>query len=81
MVAVAVKGSSGELPWAHHLVHGRAVAADDVAALRDLPPELPVLVILRAPPSPALRALATAIDPDGRFVLLPAGDLVRHLGG
>ncbi|QYG95235.1 hypothetical protein HC251_24255 [Iamia sp. SCSIO 61187] len=80
-VVVAVRGSSGELPWVHHIVHGRAVTADDVASLRRLPPDLPVLVILRGPPSPALRALATDVDEDGRFLLVPAGDLLRHLGG
>ena len=78
-VAVAVYGATGELPWADHLVHGRAVVADDVAALQRLPPTLPVLVVLRGPASPALRAIATARN--RRFALVPAGALARHLGG
>jgi hypothetical protein len=78
-VVVAVHGAPGELPWADHLLHGRAVAADDVAALRRLPPELPVLVVLRGPASPALQAIALARN--RRFALVPAGALARHLGG
>lgn len=76
-VAVAVMGATGELPWAEHLVHGRAVLADDLPALRRLPPRLPVLVVLRAPASPALREIAIAGN--RRFVLVRAGALVRHL--
>ena len=77
-VAVAVYGATGELPWADHLVHGRAVVADDVTALRRLPPDLPVLVVLRAPPSPALQGIAIAWN--RRFALVPAAALARHLG-
>jgi hypothetical protein len=78
-VTVAVYGATGELPWADHLVHGRAVVADDVAAVRRLPAALPVLVVLGGPPSPALQAIALAWN--RRFVLVPAGALARHLGG
>lgn len=76
-VAVAVMGATGELPWAEHLVHGRAVLADDLPALRRLPLRLPVLVVLRGPASPALREIAIAGN--RRFVLVRAGALVRHL--
>jgi hypothetical protein len=76
-VAVAVMGATGELPWAEHLVHGRAVLADDLPALRRVPPRLPVLVVLRGPASPALREIAIAGN--RRFVLVRAGALVRHL--
>ena len=77
-VAVAVYGATGELPWADHLVHGRAVVADDVAALRRLPADLPVLVVLRAPPSAALQAIAIVWN--RRFALVGARALARHLG-
>ncbi len=77
--AMAVYGAPGELPWADIATRGRAVQADDVAALRQLPPDLPVLVVLRRPPSPALRQRATASN--DRFVLLPASDLLDHLDG
>jgi hypothetical protein len=78
-VTVAVYGAAGELPWAAHLVHGRAVEVDDVADLRRLPPRLPVLVVLRAPASPRLRTIAIARN--RHFVLVLARELVRHLGG
>lgn len=78
-VAVAVHGAHGDLRWADHLLHGRAVAADDLPALRRLPPELPVLVVLGGPPSPHLRAVA--ITHNRRFALVPASALVEHLGG
>jgi len=77
--AVAVYGAPGELPWADINTRGRAVPVDDVDALRQLPPDLPVLVVLRGPPSAALRARATASN--DRFVLLPASALIAHLEG
>ncbi len=76
---VAVYGSPGELPWADHLVHGRAVPVDDLDDLRALPPDLPVLVILRGPPSARLRSIWLAGN--DRFALVPAAALVTHLGG
>ncbi|HEX7134727.1 MAG TPA: glycosyltransferase family 39 protein [Iamia sp.] len=78
-VALAVYGSPGELPWAEIAVHGRAVAVDDPADLGALPPDLPVLVILRGPPSPQLREVARIAD--DRFALLPAEALRQHLDG
>jgi len=47
--------------------------------LAELPPSLPVLVILSGEPSPALRDRADVVTE--RFAVLPAGDLVEHLGG
>lgn len=76
---VAVYRSPGELPWADHLVHGRARRADDLDDLRDLPPDLPVLVILRRPPSPQLRDIW--VTGNDRFALVEAADLVAHFGG
>ena len=46
-VALAVYGAPGELPLADHLVHGRAVVADDAAALRRLPPARRAAVVDR----------------------------------
>lgn len=76
---LAVHGSPGELPWADIATHGHAVRVDDLAELRRLPPDLPVLVVLHQPASPALQA--RAVDRTAGFVLLPAGELVDHLEG
>ncbi len=75
-VAIAVHDLPGTLPWADYAVDGRSVHADDAAALRALPPDLPVLVVLRGA-SAELRELATAVD--GAYALVPAGVLAQHV--
>jgi hypothetical protein len=76
--AIAVYDQPGTLPWADYAVDGHAVHADDVDDLRALPPDLPVLVVLGGPASPALRSQAFAFN--DRFALVPAGALADHLG-
>lgn len=77
-VAVGVRGDPGTSPWAEHAVRGRAVPADRPSEVRRLAPDLPVVVILAAPPSDALRAAAIGIE--GRFALVRADDLAEILG-
>jgi 4-amino-4-deoxy-L-arabinose transferase-like glycosyltransferase len=76
--AIAVYDQPGTLPWADYAVGGLAVHADDVDDLRALPPDLPVLVVLGGPASPALQSRAIAVN--DRFALVPAAALADHLG-
>jgi len=75
--AIAVYDQPGTLPWADYAVDGLAVHADDVDDLRALPPDLPVLVVLGGPASPALQSRAIAVN--DRFALVPAAALADHL--
>jgi hypothetical protein len=75
--AIAVHDQPGTLPWADYAVDGVAVHADDVEDLRALPPDLPVLVVLGGPASPALQERALVFN--DRFVLVPAASLADHL--
>ncbi|HMJ74573.1 MAG TPA: glycosyltransferase family 39 protein [Iamia sp.] len=75
--AIAVYDQPGTLPWADYAVDGLAVHADDVDELRALPPDLPVLVVLGGPASPALKSRAIAVN--DRFALVPAAALADHL--
>lgn len=76
-VAIGVRGDPGSSPWAEYAVDGRAARADSPAEVRRLAPDLPVVVVLAGPPSPALRHVAIAIE--GRFALVRADDLAELL--
>lgn len=77
-VAIGVRGDPGTSPWAEYAVDGRAARADSPAEIRRLEPDLPVIVVLAAPPSPALREVALGIE--GRFALVRADELAELLG-
>lgn len=76
---LAVYGSPGTVPWADYATHGRVERADTPDALRRLPPDRLVLVVLRRPPTAQLRAIA--LRARGHFALVRAAELAEHLDG